>query len=773
MPVHESGDLLINVSMADVDYNIDPTVSGSWTKKLSQALQGNEGRLIISYLIASGSSETLTLTKGGSSRLWWSATFTIKGSVATGDPFATAIQTSDINGAAHTPSTPTVTPGASNDDCLIIAGAAGRGYGQYSATASVGAVGTWMAQVTSATNGSQEMAISYWGQEDGSVASEQMTVWTYAGKTMFSMAIKPHPTDDLYQCTYPDSTQMDVIPWYTYQRDTTGEYTRSFGNPITADNLDGDSVFADVQPEPAYWNGIKTPMASGVQDVTVAGNWYGHSVTRSTGAEDLSSGNYFLVGSIVAQSSADALNEMTGLAIRHRDTGSDWVAYKIFDFDSVPGIDSRAEFSLQCNKSTDTSFDSNGVMTWSAWDGYDFLAKANPFAGWSCFMADIHVLDKLVFAGGGPAYPMTADTMADVGQMMRVAFVKNLGKTIQPLVPIQIGGNDRVHLDLSEATLQFPPTSTGPDDSDRVLNVHADDDKLGVTYYAANTTDVIKHRNGLVTSPTPAHWTIHASSQTEASGVEWDFTNLTVSGMTVTLADVFTFSRMTFVSCGSLDFTDCDVENSSITSVVDTNDHLDLGANGTLDNCTIDVTNLSAGNRLMSLTSGEMDNVTNCDFTGSSTAGHAMRITSSGTVTFVGNTFTGFGSTTSAAIEYSAAGTLTINVSGGGTIPTTYATGGGSVVVNQNVVITLTGLAEDTRVACYDDAFGNNGVLIEEKTTTALDPDPAFTINTATSPVVNFMIQHVDYQDASIWQYTVPATDTTVPVVQQTDRQYF
>lgn len=88
-----------------------------------------------------------------------------------------------------------------------------------------------------------------------------------------------------------------------------------------------------------------------------------------------------------------------------------------------------------------------------------------------------------------------------------------------------------------------------------------------------------------------------------------------------------------------------------------------------LSGCEIDVAGVTAGNRWCSVTTPA--SFVNCTFTGSGSTGHAIRITSPGTYSFTGNTFTGFGAdgTNYAAIFNDSGGAVTLNLSGG-TTPT-------------------------------------------------------------------------------------------------------
>jgi len=102
------------------------------------------------------------------------------------------------------------------------------------------------------------------------------------------------------------------------------------------------------------------------------------------------------------------------------------------------------------------------------------------------------------------------------------------------------------------------------------------------------------------------------------------------------------------------------------------------------------------------VTSANPATIQNCTFISSGT-GHGLEITATGTYTFNGNTFTGYGSagTTNAAIYNNSGGAVTLNVSGGGTVPTVRNGTGASTTVNASANVVLTGLKAGSEVRAY------------------------------------------------------------------------
>lgn len=97
-------------------------------------------------------------------------------------------------------------------------------------------------------------------------------------------------------------------------------------------------------------------------------------------------------------------------------------------------------------------------------------------------------------------------------------------------------------------------------------------------------------------------------------------------------------------------------------------------------------------------TFGASTGIRNCEFIQSG-AGHAVEITSPGTYTLTGLTYSGYGADTSnaAAIYNNSGGAVTLNISGGGTPTVRDGTGASTTIVNA-VPITLNNLVAGSRV---------------------------------------------------------------------------
>ena len=144
---------------------------------------------------------------------------------------------------------------------------------------------------------------------------------------------------------------------------------------------------------------------------------------------------------------------------------------------------------------------------------------------------------------------------------------------------------------------------------------------------------------------------------------------------------------------------------------------------------------------------------------------HGVEHRDSGTCAYTAWTF----SDNDADILFSAAtGDLTINANNGSDPSTSTVLGTGSVTINTNVTVTLTGLigSPPTEVRVYD--TGTTTELTgQENVTTG-----SFAINLDASDYVDIRIHNVEYEYISFINFDMPATDTSIPIQQRFDRNY-
>lgn len=140
-----------------------------------------------------------------------------------------------------------------------------------------------------------------------------------------------------------------------------------------------------------------------------------------------------------------------------------------------------------------------------------------------------------------------------------------------------------------------------------------------------------------------------------------------------------------------------------------------------LTNCKIDVSKLTAGNYWCSVNSPSI--FQNCTFTGG--GGHAIRIIVPGTYSFVGNIFNSFGAigSTGAAIINDSGGVVTLNISGGGNIPTYKNGTGTSTVINNIVNLTIKCIDENNNnlqnIVVYVENASTKAQILSDLTNTS------------------------------------------------------
>lgn len=160
-----------------------------------------------------------------------------------------------------------------------------------------------------------------------------------------------------------------------------------------------------------------------------------------------------------------------------------------------------------------------------------------------------------------------------------------------------------------------------------------------------------------------------------------------------------------------------------------------------------------------------LDLIANCSFI-SPGSGHAVTTSvNSGTLSFVGNSFSGYGAdaTADAAIHFTATtGSVTVNVSGGA-IPT-FLSGGVTVSLQLSTTLTLTGLELGTYIRVYE--TGTSTVVASGDN-----------INTG-SFVASISVSSIDIVIFNLGFIAIrivtvdTTTDRTIPIEQFVDRQY-
>lgn len=174
------------------------------------------------------------------------------------------------------------------------------------------------------------------------------------------------------------------------------------------------------------------------------------------------------------------------------------------------------------------------------------------------------------------------------------------------------------------------------------------------------------------------------------------------------------------------------------------------------------------------LLSSNPSRITNNSFVAGAT-GHGIWISTPGTYSFTGNSFTGYastnGSTGNEALYNNSGGLVTLNLSGG-TVPTYRNNGAGSTTsIIASVNVTVTGLKDNTEIRVYTTATITELAGIETATDGTTD-NRSFTFALTAGVIIDIAIINVTYENERITAYTVPATNASIPVQQRFDRNY-
>ena len=168
--------------------------------------------------------------------------------------------------------------------------------------------------------------------------------------------------------------------------------------------------------------------------------------------------------------------------------------------------------------------------------------------------------------------------------------------------------------------------------------------------------------------------------------------------------------------------------------------------------------------------SGLLDDMT---FSKGSAAHHAIEFGASAptTIGLVGHSYSGFNAaneqndSTLVFADKGSDTTWTVNISGGDTPSYKRRRGGDTVNIVASVTVTLTGLVPGTEVRVYDTSDDSAVDGVESSGT-------SFAFSYTTGENVYIRIFHVQYLPADILNYTIPASNTSVPVQQTFDRNY-
>lgn len=450
-----------------------------------------------------------------------------------------------------------------------------------------------------------------------------------------------------------------------------------------------------------------------------------------------------------------------GYVIRIGSSATAWCAYQVAAKDAVPTLEVRSVFAIQAGY-TGSAYGTPGTAVATTLVTHMQFLRNTPYFASTLVASEIYQVFTQIVAGGDSISPVNTDGMASIGKSFRLPVIQKFGGYgLLSYVPIQIGGGDVVNFQINAGALQF---ASRYNVVTKEIGYHAADNAIGISY-AGKLGDVVKHTNSVVTSPTPYYWNINIAATNAAT---WDFTGLVVVNANVTLRNVMTFNKMSFSACPTLDFSGCSITNSGISGVPATNNTLITSATTSINTCAISVITVTAANYWCSVASPVI--FVSCTFTGSGTSGHAIRITTVGTYSISGNTFTGFGADASnfAAIFNDSGGLVTLNITGGGNTPTIRNGVGASTVVNNSKVLTLTGLQTLSDIVILTAGTTTTLLNLNENVGATYAYSYAYVANT----IVDIGIFKAGYVPFYVRNYLLANADSSLPISQVIDRAY-
>lgn len=517
-----------------------------------------------------------------------------------------------------------------------------------------------------------------------------------------------------------------------------------------------------------FSNGVATAAA---QPLTGALNGYQLTLT---GNRDMTTG--LIVGSFIGatpKQGAYGIGSVGqgGCVVRVASSATAWAAYQVAAKDAIPNTVTRAVWAIRPGYTSFAYGTPGTAVTTSAVSFLQFFFNAPDFSS-QAILSEVYLAKTHIVYGGTIANPVDSAGLISIGRSYRLPVIQQLGAAgVLSYVPLQIGGTDQVIFNIDGGSLQFPRNYNS---ALKEISFNAPPNTVGISYDGVSG-DTIKHTNSVISSPSEYYWEINAGATSAAT---WDFSGLVIIGANVTLRNVMTFNLMTFNSFTAVQASGCTVTNCTFTEPPATTNSITVSATSSFSSCAFDTTTITAGNSLTSTTTPSI--FTNCSFTGSGTSGHAIRITTPGTYSFSGNTFTGYGGTpgtnstpnsgsTSAAIFNDSGGLVTINASGG-TLPSVRNGAGATTTVNASADVILEGLIADSEVRAYVGSKLNPAAAVEIASTES--SGTTFTFSQSSSGQAGYIqIFHVDYQPI-IYELTYSGSNLPIQVQQIFDRQY-
>jgi hypothetical protein len=415
---------------------------------------------------------------------------------------------------------------------------------------------------------------------------------------------------------------------------------------------------------------MTTVNTTSVSGVDATGIWIGGVITKSP-VQDMSN-KIFSVNFKVNSSSSGQMGS-EGVMMVFEDSTGDWAAYTLSKRD---GLASGVNYVLTIDLATATPLDSGGTIDWTdiKYVAFAFNKATTSTTSRDLFIKNAVLIDKCALTGGSAASPVTPAFFQRAMHGWDLAGVTTLQGAGQMLsrIPIQVGdGTNKTYFKATGTSYELP---LGYTTAITRRFWYLGTNRADYVFYSSST-DTYDFTNTVLKTSTKQQFTIHASSNTSAT---WDFTGAAFVGWDITGKSGITFNNASFSG----------------------NYKMTLGGGG-LSGCTVS-TSLDS----IAVTTTDLGTISNTNFISAGT-GHAIEITTAGTYTFEGNTFSGYGAdtTANASIYNNSGGLVTINLAEGDTTPTYKNGAGATTTINafvDNQSVTISGATAGSRIQIYD-----------------------------------------------------------------------
>lgn len=443
-----------------------------------------------------------------------------------------------------------------------------------------------------------------------------------------------------------------------------------------------------------------------------------------------------------------------GVIVVFQDGSGNWVAHRV---SRRAGMAGSVIYSTFVDLEGYTPLDASGTMDWSnvVRVGYLLHKRTTATAVMILYIKHAALLSRSTLVDGSaaaPCNPAFGDRLLNGWGGYLLSPLQGLGQALWKSRLRYGDGSRKTYAGSSAISLEFPQAAD-LSIRRRFWRVPVSSAAAGLVV-RASANDTINMTNCLHVTDTKQAFLIDPTSSASATynfsgsvNIGWEVTN-GVAGVV--------FNSATFRTCHGISL---------------------LG--GGMDGCAILESQVSPA-----VTTSNPGNITNCRFV-SGASGHAIEITTPGTYSFVGNTFTGFGAdgTTDASIYNNSGGAVTLNLGAGDSTPTVRNGAGASTsVVSGQVEVLVTvideALAPIENIRVYVVASDGTGPLpFEDVVTITRSGSTATVAHTAHGLITGdkVRIEHaneVEYNGvftvtvttANAYEYTVsgaPATPAT------------